>query len=191
MSMGQDVYFARCIAANGMDMQAVKIGCSYGHLNRVASIGLLLPFHCELIGAIPGCMLTEDFIHMWLDAEKIGGEYFHARGETLRVVEHVRLFGSLPSDMRGYQSATDIDTIAADIAGFMRRNRITFEDTERLAGVRANYHRRLIEREPHGNRRFIAALAVTAVRKGLAISWPDHFKPRAQKAKPYEVARAA
>lgn len=173
------VYFARCVAANGADMEAIKIGLSYDPPARIASVGSLLPFTCEFIGSTPGCLFAENFIHMWLREEAIGGEYFHARGETLRVADHVARTGELPPDMRAIQIAdeTIVDFRTVEPSTFMHRHKITFEDTEKLAGVGADYHRKLIERKPKGNRRFLAALAVTAVRKGRSVYWPRDFQP--------------
>lgn len=100
---GSRVYFGACFAANGIDMQTIKIGLAIRPDERVLSVSSGLPFSCKLLASVPG-----------------------------------------------------------------------------EAGARAQTYRKLIEREPCGNRRFLAALAVAAVRRGLSVTWTRDFVPSAQ-----------
>jgi len=168
------VYFAKCIAANGMDMDCIKIGLSHEPVDRVVSVSIQLPFSCELIASVPGDVFLEHFVHMWLRSHKVGGEYFHARGEVLQIAEYARQHGKLP--FKVYETGED-NWHRVDVPSYMSKHGITFKEVERLSGVTAGLYRKLIERKPCGNRRFLAALAVTAIKRGLSVTWQRDFIP--------------
>lgn len=71
------VYFARCLTPFCAPIGAIKVGCSYGHDLRLKSIVSSQPYKLELIGVVPGEMITEAMVHLYLRKHRIAGEFFH------------------------------------------------------------------------------------------------------------------
>lgn len=169
------VYFATCTTVDGVDMGVVKIGLSYDPAERMKMLAATEPFQCELICSTPGDMFLEYFVHMWLNEYRVAGEYFRKSPELDRLIHSVKKTGKLPFPIKFVsKEGTFVDL---DAAQYMARTGITFRDIERSTGVSGQHHKKLLEKRPCGNRRFLAALAVTAVRKGLTIRWSRDFKP--------------
>ena len=74
--ISQRVYFARCIGPKGDPIGAYKVGCSYGHNDRVQQFTANLPFTAELVAVTPGSLVMEACCHLWLKPYRIAGEYF-------------------------------------------------------------------------------------------------------------------
>lgn len=174
------VYFARCISWNGADLDAIKIGLSVWPQHRVRAVASQQPFVCELIGQFPGDMFAEYFVHMWLRQHKLGGEFFKAEGEVLRLADHARKTGELPFPIFEENPNRPWTFQAIRIDDYMERHSITFDDIEADAGVAGDYHRKHFARGGGPNRRFLAALAVCAVKRGLEVHWPLDFIPPRQ-----------
>lgn len=169
------VYFAKCETVDGIDMGVVKIGLSHDPVQRMKMLGANEPFRCELICHTPGDMFLEYFCHMWLKAEHVAGEYFRHSEEVDRLVASVQSKGKLPFPIKFVGKEGFF--IHLDVAGYMDRNGITFRDIEKATGVNTQNYRKLLEKQSYGNRRFLAAVAVTAVKKGLTVHWARDFKP--------------
>lgn len=170
-----NVYFARCVTIDGVDMGAVKVGLAYDVDQRVSAVGANAPYKCELICSTPGDMFLEYFVHMWLREDAISGEYFKHGTEAARLIDAVQKTGKLPFPIKfvsGEGWFADNDCVA-----YMERKGITFADINKHSGVTVDHYKKLVEKQRCGNRRFLAALAVTAVKMGHTIHWSRDFKP--------------
>lgn len=177
------VYFAKCFLTDGRDMDAVKIGCATYPEHRIKSVAANQPFRVELVTHMPGDMFMEHFLHMWLRGDRISGEFFHLRGETHRILQHVMQHGTHPFPIRWTAPEGTFATL--DVVQFMERHGISVDQVRTASGTRLRSYEAILKNERCGNRRFLAALAVTAVKRGVEIDWPNDF--RAHKAE----ARAA
>jgi len=170
-----NVYFARCFTADGLDMNTVKIGLALDADFRLTALACRLPFECELICSVRGDMFIEAFLHMWLRKSCVGGEYFRRDDEVNRIIRAVELTGKLPMpiEMTGPEGVF----IKKDCVSFMEERGITLKDISKHSGLVAKRYESLLRTKRYGNRRFLAALAVTAVRMGHSIKWPLDFNP--------------
>lgn len=89
MNRPRMVYFARCLGPWGTPMGAIKVGCSYGHELRVKAISSNQPYSLELITAVPGEMLLETLVHLYLQKHRIAGEFFHENAYVTEYLEGV------------------------------------------------------------------------------------------------------
>lgn len=169
------IYFARCIGWDGTDMHAFKIGMSHVPDERTAAISSQLPFACEIVATAPGDLFVEGVVHMWLRNHKLGGEYYKAEGETLVLVEFAKRHGRLPFPITHDGNTYSLADV--DIKSFMEKHGLDFDEVERLAGVSAGYYRKLFDDGTRFNRRFLAAVAVSVMRRGFSVQWPLDFIP--------------
>lgn len=176
MSMPTDgkVYFAGCYAPDGYDMRVVKIGCAGDPEKRVKSVKVGQPFECRLLTWMPGDIFMEYFVHFWLRADHLTGEFFRWRGETARVIEHVRQFGTHPFPIRWTGPEGTFSSL--DLVAFMERNGISLDDVRKESRVACKGYETMLAKERCGNRRFLAALSVTAIRRGIPLNWPRDFQ---------------
>jgi hypothetical protein len=163
------VYFARCLTANGADMGAIKIGCTYSLDVRLVAIGHSLPFHCEVITSCAGTMFEESAVHLWLADHRISGEYFHDAPEVLRFVAAVQEKRKLPLHLtiRNEYPFPSMD----EAFNFMARHGLAADDLSALTRTRTVTYQNMIARRDKPNRRFIAALMVAALKKGHHVDW--------------------
>lgn len=168
------VYFARCVAVNGADMEAVKIGCSWHVPHRLKSIEALVPFDCELIASVPGDMFLEYTVHMWFRADRIAGEYFRATPRVIDFIERAKATGKVPLRI----SVTGDDGpwlhMPAAIA-FMNRHGLTVADVAAVSGSQVKSYQAHLEKAERPNRRFVAAMTVAALERGHRVFWPRDF----------------
>jgi len=174
------IYFAKCITADGLDMNAVKIGISHGFTTRLKAIETNLPFNCEFLCSIDGDIFVEYFLHFWFRDHRLGGEYFRYTDELRSMVSFILETGKLPLPLKIHDHEYELDGI--DCVAFMQSRGITFADISLNSGIVASRYEGLLQKQPCGNRRFLAALAVTAVRMGMSIIWPDDFRSRSREA---------
>jgi len=175
--MKQDrVYFARCIAHDGYDLKVWKIGSSMDPETRASQVGYNSPFRCVVEATAPGNLFHEFFCHFWLRQWGTGGEFFRDCEEIRRIVGYMKANDTLPFSIKNVGGEGDWRTIRP--AEFMERHGISFKDIADLSGTSRMHYQNLLKTKPSGNRRFLAALCVTAVRKGVTIKWPrDFFLP--------------
>lgn len=169
------VYFAGCYAPDGYDVKVVKIGCADNPEERVKSVQTNQPYDCRLLAQMPGDMFMEYFVHMWLRPDHITSEFFHHRDETARLIRFAADHGRHPFPIEWV--APEGWFTSLDLIQFMDRHGISLADIRKTAGVTCNGYEALLKKERCGNRRLLAALAVTAVRKGIRIRWPSDFQP--------------
>lgn len=162
------VYFARCIGPHKTPIGAIKIGCSFGHEDRLAAIGRNQPFTLELITTVPGEMITEAMIHLYLRRHRIGGEFFHENQVVMRFIEAAAERG------RAFYYIDDVG--AADnlpkeaIEAFMAFHGITIRDVcAHLERDPKAYENKLSGSK---NRMIIAATAILAQMDQRFVSWP-------------------
>lgn len=180
---GSEVYFADCHTVDGADMGVIKVGLSYRPMRRVKMVTVTEPFVCELICHTPGDMFIEYFCHMWLKDYHVAGEFFRKSVETDRLIKSIKDTGKLPFPIK-FVSAEGLFS-QLDVVGYMENNGISLADVERATGITTQHYKKVLEKARSGNRRLLAAVAVTAVKKGLTIHWARDFKPSK------EIARAA
>lgn len=173
------LYFAKCLAPDGYDLNVVKIGCAEKPEKRIKSVATNQPFTCELVATAPGGMFLEHFTHMWLRNHKLTGEFFHNRGEVAELMEYVRKHGRhpFPISFRGPEGWFK----TLDLVHFMDKFGISMRDVSKTAGVTFSSYDALLKREQCGNRRLLAAVSVTAVRRGFHITYPADFRPSSEK----------
>lgn len=172
--MKSRVYFAKTIAANGMDMGVIKIGSSADPEQRMAGVGTQMPFHCELIATVPGELFVERAVQIWLRADKVRGEFFHARGEVLATMEYSKATGRLPFPLIETDGGAGMFR-QLNLPRFMEQRGISFDHMALHTGCDARYYAKLLAKDPSGNRHVLAALSVTAIRMGQTVSWPRDF----------------
>lgn len=170
-----NVYFAKCFTVDGVDMGVVKVGLSYRPEKRMAGVRTGQPFLCEVICSAPGDMFVEYFCHMWLNKDRVSGEFFRSSPTVMKLIEDVKKTGRLPFPIKF--AGREGSFVDLDLQAYMERNSISFRDIEKSAGVSCHGYKKMLAERRCGNRRFLAALAVTAVRKGLTIHWARDFKP--------------
>jgi len=183
---GSYVYFAKCLTIDGADMNAIKVGLSSDLPTRIAALASNQPYFCELISAVPGDMFLEHFTHMWLREFNISGEYFRAVKEVVDLAHFARDKGKLPFPVKFVSKNDWSFRESIDCVSYMERKGISFADIGECVGIETAHYKKLLEREPWGNRRFLAALSVTAVKKGHSVVWVRDFKPS-----PVDVRKAA
>jgi hypothetical protein len=170
-----DLYFASCTTVDGIDLGVIKIGLSHKPLKRMRELTVNEPFVCELICTTPGDIFLEYFCHMWLDSDRVAGEYFKKSPEMERMIASIQQTGKLPFPIEF--TSEEGTFIHLDVTRFMRVKGISFRDVEDMTGLNAFYYKKMVEERKHGSRRFLAALAVTAVKKGHKILWARDFRP--------------
>jgi hypothetical protein len=173
--MTRQVYFARCIAANGADMGAIKIGCSYQPLDRVGAVSALQPYECKLLATCAGTMLEEAIAHLWLREHRIAGEFFHDTPEVMAFVDEVIRTGAFPVRFR--IGASEYLPSMAEATAFMARHGLVVDEMQALTGATSTTYRDQIKLGKRPNRRFIAAMMVAALRRGHRINWPQDVRP--------------
>lgn len=180
MNEERRVYFARCIAANGVDMGAIKVGCSFYGVKRLHALSVNEPFDLELIGSFPGEMFEEAAMHCWLRKERIGGEYFHVGGEASRCAEIVAQTGRnpLPMSMEPPSGTAGKWITWDEVTAFMGRAGVTVEEVAEAAGSRLVSYRAHMKHSATPNRKFVAGLTVAAIRKGFEVRWEAPFPTR-------------
>lgn len=166
------VYFARCVTDGGIDMKAIKIGCSHDIDARVAGLQASMPFRCEVLASFPGHTIAENFLHMWLHSIRIRGEFFHDAPELMELIAYVQEHEALPFPI---EFCADTDWVNnLDLPEYLRRKKLTMRSACKLAGVTSNYPK-LLEQQPSGNRRVVAAVMVGAVKAGHRVRYPKDF----------------
>jgi hypothetical protein len=168
------VYFGKCFSLDGYDLKVVKIGCAGNPEQRVRQVQTGQPFRVELAAFMPGDMFLEFFIHMWLREEAVSGEFFRLGSETARLLDHVKETGTHPFPIIWSEPEGWFKTL--DVVQFMGRHDITLSEVRKLSGATCKAYDVLLKKERCGNRRFLAALAVAAVKKGIQIDWPKDFR---------------
>lgn len=173
MSGQSNIYFARCVAENGADMGAIKIGCSFNYGRRIKMVNAGLPFTCELLAHCPGDMLVENVIHFALRSHKIRGEFFRSDEPVMAMVSSVAKTGlppfpDLPETVKFHVPNMD------QAREFMRRHDLTIEQMAEITGVRAKSYEIHMQKSNAPNRRFVSALVVCAMEKGIRpFDWHD------------------
>lgn len=169
------VYFARCFTARGVDMHAIKIGCSFNLPHRLDGVTCCQPYDCKLIATVPGELFEEAVCHLWLKSHRIAGEYFHDDPEVMEFIAACERDGKLPLPML---VSRDHLPDADEARNFMARHELTIADLARAAGVQSprSYE---VQLKPgkSPNRRFIAAMMTAALRKGRSIDWLADLRP--------------
>jgi len=79
------VYFMKPIALDG----PIKIGLSGNPRERLRTSAAWSPFPLEVIGAVPGRWIDEQFLHECLADHHFHGEWFHAAPLVREAVEMV------------------------------------------------------------------------------------------------------
>lgn len=169
------VYFAECETIAGVNMGVFKIGVAHNPESRVKSVTANEPFFCNLVCFTPGDMFLEYFCHMWLKADHVAGEYYRDSEELQRIIRSIKDTGSLPFPIKLVEPEGMF--IHLDVVSYMDRNGISFRDIEKATGLSSQHYKKMLEKQPCGNRRFLAAVAVTAVRRGITVHWARDFKP--------------
>jgi len=169
----RNVYFARCLTPFGTPLGAIKIGCSYGHELRLKNIASNQPYSLELIGVVPGQMITEAMCHIYLKRHRIAGEFFYENPVVMSfvdsAVERGRAFFFID------EAGTSDYLPSPALEAFMNYHGITVDDVcAFLERDPAAYRGKLNELK---NRRFIAAALIVAQRAdgpgGRFVSWPN------------------
>ena len=88
------VYFAECIGPEG-PIGAIKIGCSYGHADRLKQISSGMPFSLELLTAVTGAQVLEKICHIAFKDANISGEYFRKTEKLLTCIEYAKARGRI------------------------------------------------------------------------------------------------
>lgn len=86
------VYFLKPIGMAG----PIKIGCSNWPENRLKAVDIWSPFPLELLASAPGMNREEGRLHWRFRETRSHGEWFFASPDLLRLIDHVRLNGTLP-----------------------------------------------------------------------------------------------
>ncbi len=177
---GRSIYFAQCIAPNGMDMGAIKIGCSYGVGSRLSSISNQVPFACKRLATCPGEMFEESVLHAWLRHERIRGEFFHDGGETRRLVDLVAVTGKFPLAIDPMDLTRPLAWLQpSNVERFMDVHGLTLAEAAAFAGGKLrSYEIQIKAGVP--SRRFVAALVVAALKKGHRVNWDSDFLAHAE-----------
>lgn len=167
----REVYFARCLTPFGTPLGAIKIGCSYGHETRLRAIASNQPYSLEILGTVPGDMITEAMVHLYLRRHRISGEFFYENlvvmGFINEAIDRDRAFYFIHEG--GGDNLPD-----EALAAFMDYHGLTLEAIcEYLERPPAFYRGKL-----NGNksRRLLAAALIVAQRAdgrgGRYVNWP-------------------
>jgi hypothetical protein len=165
----QSVYFARCLTPWGTPMGAIKVGCSYGHELRLKAISMNQPYSLELLALVPGGMLMETLVHLFLQKHRIAGEYFH---ENAHVAEYVQAVAERGTAFH-YMSVSPCGDRLPDGAftAFLQYHGITIEQVCEYLGRDPKPY---LAKTKGINRKLIAAAVLIARNEtgGRYVSWP-------------------
>ena len=169
MSKAQSVYFAKCIGPNGEPLGAYKIGCSYGHNDRIKAAAHNLPFSLELITAVPGGMVLEAACHINLKAHRIGGEYFHASPAVEKFIDRAADNGTaffFITDTGSHNIANGA------VEAFLKFHGITAKEIcERLGRPPSDAAK--MEAKNFRNNKWVAAACLIAASREQFAHWPQ------------------
>lgn len=166
----QRVYFAKCIGPTGEPLGAYKIGCSYGWNERVKQVSSGLPFSLEVEATVLGGFVMEKALHLCLKEDSISGEYFHARGKVLELVDRCAKTGNPFARIRdtaGHEAMPD-DALQA----FMKFHGVTLADACALLGFSASAYEKRAAKKEYRSSKVVAAVALVAARRGQYVNWP-------------------
>jgi hypothetical protein len=165
------VYFARCLTPFGTPMGAIKIGCSYGHEDRLRAVAANQPYSLQLIGAVPGEYVTEAMVHLYLKRHRISGEFFHENRYVMKFVESAVERGTAFQFINDVGAGDNLPDEALN--AFMEYHGLTLEMVcEYLERDPAIYR----GKAPPKNRKLLAAALIMAQRAdgpgGRYVYWP-------------------
>lgn len=189
--IAQRVYFAKAICPNGEPMGAYKIGCSHGFNDRIKQLSATLPFSLEVVATVPGGIITEAAVHLFLKEHRIAGEYFHANAVVEEFVAKAERRGSAfyhfqeGAALRGHSGIVPEASVA-----FMRYHGLSEDEIRKRIGTSSTvYQKQRAQR--FGNRKWIAAMAVILCERGQFCTWPhDVLESMAGNVSP-QIAKAA
>lgn len=166
------VYYADCIGPTGESIGAYKIGCSYGFNNRVKQLASNLPFSLDVVAAVPGGLITEAAVHLFLKQDKIGGEYFRKSEAVCEYVDAVTKRGTAFWHFEEGATLRGDDKVEAPIVrAFMDYHGISDDEVvERLGLAKSIYAKS--HKQRFGNRKWIAAIAVILCERKQYCTWP-------------------
>ena len=167
------IYFAECIAPDGKPIGAVKIGCSSNVKVRAQKLSAGQPYICNVLASCPGGFLEEAFLHEWLRTDRIDGEFFRDTAEVRRLAASTRETQRFPLPVVvGSVPLRWIDQ--SGVFNFLVAHDLPLEQAAELTG-RDPVFFEAGSRQKVPQRRFVAALAVAAVRKGDTVDWSADF----------------
>lgn len=168
--VSRKVYFARCIGPRGEPMGAYKIGCSFGHNDRIKAQTVSLPFSLELVAVTPGGRVMETACHMWLRDHRIGGEYFLDSPDVQAMVDRAAETGEAFSRIHD-DGSDDHHSVTQDkiVGAFMAYHKVSLVDACAYAKVPV---RRFQSSGAKKTLKLAAAAALIASNQGHNVSWP-------------------
>ena len=170
---GLSVYFARCTTFDGVDMHAIKIGCSLTVSRRLKAVAMLQPYDCQLLATFDGGLFHEGLMHLWLHKHRIGGEFFRDDPEVIEVIDHVNRTGHAPFQFReGPFRWITMD----DFRAFIEAYEITAADIAAVTGRKAKTYEIHIKTQEKASHRLVGAAMVVAMRRGHSITYPNSFQ---------------
>lgn len=181
------IYFAACITPGGTLLGAIKVGCAANPAKRAMQLSSGQPYTCDVLATCPGGFLEEAVLHEWLLSESISGEFFRDGPKVRALITSVRETSCFPLPLAhapNVRLVTWFDKLG--IAHFMDAHGLTHREAAKLTGRRLTFFQ-AGEAAKKPPRRYVAALAVAAIRKGHSVSWEADFLA----GPPPELARAA
>jgi hypothetical protein len=167
------IYFAECIAPDGKPFGAVKIGCSHNVKVRLQKLSAGQPYSCNVLASCPGGFLEEAFLHEWLRADQISGEFFRDTAEVRSLASSTRETNRFPLPVVvGSVPIRWIDQ--SGVGNFLAAHDLTVEQAVELTGRDPMFFAAGL-RQKVPQRRLVASLAVAAVRKGDTVDWSADF----------------
>lgn len=161
------VYFARCLGPKGEPIGAIKIGCSYGHEDRLVSIGRNLPFSLKLIARVPGHLVLETACHLYLRNHRIDGEYFHDNEVVQKFVAGAQArcaaFPQFTAD-----PCDEVHPMAME--GFMSFHGVSLEEVCKFLSIPLKRHEGKISGKYNG--KLVAATGLLAQARNQHPHWP-------------------
>lgn len=164
------VYIAECINHDGTSMGAVKIGCSYGHEDRLKQAYSGLPFTLNLLAAVQGNFVLEKFCHLVFREDRISGEYFRKSEKIMKSVSRAE------KDGRFFYYFTDlgVDYVPdGAIQAFMDYHGVTLEEVCKVLRIPLSQNEKRLKNPRTRSRATVAAAAIVAQKDGRFVSWPE------------------
>lgn len=180
--MSRFIYAARCFFTNGTPTGLLKVGFSIAPEERVSTIGSVVPFEFELIGAFPGGFFSEAAAHMVLREWRSRGEYFWESPECRRAVDAMIRQRSPHALVKDRESACHADFPPVDVPRTIARLGLPIEEVADQLSVAAPYLRMRLKTQAKNTRNIAAGVCLAAARRGIRLKWPHDFVPKQEAA---------
>lgn len=115
--------------------------------------------------------MMEKALHLCLKDDCISGEYFHARGKVLELVDRCIATGSPFARIKDTAGSEQLPEGA--LQAFMEFHGVTLADACAVLGFAAKDYEKRASKKSYRSSKVVAAVALVAARRGQHVNWPS------------------